>query len=155
MEVTIRPMEAADAAIIARNAREADRREFAALGYLTMDQVMLTALLGDREALVGCADGEPAVAWGVVERDALAGLGTPWLVSTPLVVRHTPAFLRRCSHYVTLWRHRFARLENVVHAENRLAIRWLGWLGFTVEAETKPVGVNGEPFRRFWIEGHV
>jgi hypothetical protein len=44
----------------------------------------------------------------------------------------------------------YPQLENHVDARNRRALRWLGWLGFTIEAPA-PWGVEGRPFHRFWM----
>ena len=40
-------------------------------------------------------------------------------------------------------------IGNHVYAKNRPAVRWLQHLGFVVEP-SKPYGVEGAPFRRFW-----
>lgn len=58
-------------------------------------------------------------------------------------VRHD--FLRYCPHFVDAMQSAFPRLENFVHVENRLSIRWLKHLGFTVDEEMPEV-MNGEDF---------
>jgi RimJ/RimL family protein N-acetyltransferase len=49
---------------------------------------------------------------------------------------------------------RFPRLENYVHAKNKLSIRWLKWCGFTLDMEV-PELINDEEFYLFWRNGHV
>jgi RimJ/RimL family protein N-acetyltransferase len=43
----------------------------------------------------------------------------------------------------------FGRLENYVHAENKASVRWLKWLGFTMD-EAAPYGPRGENFIHFY-----
>jgi hypothetical protein len=62
-------------------------------------------------------------------------------------------FIRQCPAYVDRMQARFPRLENFVHAENRLSIRWLKWCGFIID--DVPELINDEDFYLFWRSGHV
>lgn len=92
----------------------------------------------------------PAFMWGVARQGNLMSVtGAPWLLGTPAIVKVRHDFLRYCPHFVDAMQSAFPRLENFVHVENRLSIRWLKHLGFTVDEEMPEV-MNGEDFYLFW-----
>lgn len=43
------------------------------------------------------------------------------------------SFLRQAKTYIDKWLIKYKRLENYVHVNNKSAINWLKWLGFTIE----------------------
>jgi len=97
--------------------------------------------------------------WGVVRLGSLlTDRGSPWLLGTNLFFKaHRKLhreFLRQCPDYVDRMQARFPRLENFIHAGNRLSIRWLKWCGFSLDMDA-PVPINGEYFFRFWRTAHV
>jgi hypothetical protein len=47
----------------------------------------------------------------------------------------------------------FPRLENHVHADNVLSVRWLQWCGFSID--DTPEAYNGENFYLFWRNADV
>ena len=137
---------------LAANMREADRRE-----------VMASHGLGPIEALRGSFE-RSATAWtlmienvpvamgGVCPAGGMLSLtGRPWLLATPAMERAPRTLLARWSRlYVGTMLRLFPRLENHVHAGNRLSIRWLQWCGFTID--DVPEVINDEDFYLFWKE---
>jgi hypothetical protein len=95
-------------------------------------------------------DGKIAAMWGLGGA-MLADSGTPWLMTTPVVERVPVMFLKvgRAQLAEMLTHRNF--LENVVLASYRRACRFLEVLGFVLDPP-KPIGPQGMPFRRFWIE---
>lgn len=93
--------------------------------------------------IFGCA--EPA-------RTAILPVGQPWMLGSCDLVRHSKALLHYSKPWVDQLRETYGHLFNHVDARNHSAIRWLKWLGFTIEAP-QPAGVNGEPFHLFWAGG--
>lgn len=148
------PAEAAHIAPIAAHMREADRREVMASHGHGPGEALAASLAHSDLAWTCLVDREPAFMWGAARAGSLLTLtGSPWLLGTPAIYKVRRAFLRHSRPYVELMQARFPRLENHVHAENRLSLRWLAWCGFTVE-ET-PTLMGGEPFYFFWREAHV
>ena len=138
---------------IAADMRQADRREVWASHRHTPAQALTFSLQHSELAWTCLVDGTPAIMWGVARLGSLISYkGAPWLLGTDLFFRRIPAlhreFLRQCPDYVARMQARFPRLENIVHAKHRSALRWLRWLGFTVGAQT--VERNGEQFFPFW-----
>lgn len=100
-----------------------------------------------RWAIVAEVDGRPAIAYGVTPT-ADPRIGSAWMLATDDLRLVSRAFIARCRAEVRLMEQTFLVLTNEVHRENALALRWLEWLGFTIDRE-RPSGPNGELFV-FW-----
>ncbi len=77
------------------------------------------------------------------------GAAVPWMLSTRLldeVPRRRMAAVS--AGVVSEWRERFSLLQNLVHCRNERALRFLAWLGFSIDR--KPVGPGGEFFVFTW-----
>ena len=139
---------------IAADMREADRREVWASHRHSPAQALECSLSHSELAWTCLVDGSPAFMWGVGRYGGLISTtGRPWLLGTPAVARVSREFLRQCPDYVARMHELFPDLENYIHAENRLSLRWLKWLGFRIDEE--PVFLNGEAFLRFWRTVYV
>jgi len=138
---------------VADNARSADRQEIKALVGWDVPVAAHYTVVSSPVSRVGKANGVPIVAFGVSLSDPILApdIGTPWLFGTPAIERHWVRFLRECPGELSGISRDFSRLENWVHADNELAIRWLTWLGFTIE-EPEPHGLFSRMFRRFHME---
>ena len=60
-------------------------------------------------------------------------------------------FARMSRPFLRLMKDRHLRLTNHVDVRNALAIRWLRWLGFTLDPAA-PAGPFGFMFHHFWME---
>ena len=96
-------------------------------------------------------DGDPLTMLGLVKGTALTGHGVPWLLSSRRALAHRREFLLQSPPIIEQMLSVCPRLSNHVHAENRLSVRWLKWLGFTVD-KPQPLGVNKELFHKFHLE---
>lgn len=122
--------------------RQADIDELSALG-VTPEKCLRLGLKLSTNAVTIFLHGEPAGIVGVID---YGDYRLPWAVFTTAIDRHPLPFLRGCK----AWMDRVdGFLLNYVDARNTMTIRWLKWLGFTID-EPIPYGVNGEPFCRFW-----
>jgi hypothetical protein len=136
---------------IAEDMREADRREVWASHRHTPERALRYSLESAELAWTCFVEGVPAFMWGVSRLGSLISFtGSPWLLGTPAIAKVAREFLRQCPDYVERMQELFPRLENYIHVENRLSIRWLKWCGFTLE--TEPKRFNGEVFYMFWRE---
>ncbi|MDR1242719.1 MAG: DUF2833 domain-containing protein [Deltaproteobacteria bacterium] len=138
---------------IAADMREADRREVWASHRHSPAQALENALAHADLAWTCLVEEVPAFMWGVSRYGSLISpVGSPWLLGTNLFFNARRKlhreFLRQCPAYVDRMQECFPRLENYVHAQNVLSIRWLKWCGFTLERE--PESFNGENFYLFW-----
>lgn len=133
-------------AVIA-NARQADRVEMALMDARPLLDVVRD-MADQCKAYVAVVDGEPACVYGVIRRRVLSGVGMPWMVASRAVekpnvrrvfLRHGEDELRRiAANYTSLW--------GAVHAENRVAVRWLRWMGFEMVEDCE---ISGAPFHKF------
>ena len=125
--------------------RDGDAAEVAAFGVSKEEalRVGMTRALWSETYLV---DGEPAAIVGLGRSALVGGHGVPWLLTGPACERHKKRFLVESRRQVTRMLAEVSPLINFVHADYGRAVRWLEWLGFTLDA---PVAINGAPFRRF------
>ncbi|MCX7366708.1 MAG: hypothetical protein NTV97_33515 [Alphaproteobacteria bacterium] len=128
--------------------RAGDAMEVAALGA-TKDEAFRTSLARSLWAETYLVDGVPAAMVGLGLSAFVGGHGVPWLLTSPLCERHKKRFLVESRRQVARMLAEVSPLMNVVHADYGRAVRWLAWLGFTLDA---PIEINGAPFRRFSME---
>lgn len=141
MSAYVREAMPGDTWLVLPTVRESDVTELAALDT-TPEQCMRGGMAASRRSWVMFIEGEPAALFGHVEHD---GYAVPWAVVTTQAERHPLPFLRISRAFI---RSLPMMLVNMVDARNEQVIRWLEWLGFTIE-EPVPYGKNGELFRRF------
>ena len=149
----IEPAAPEHVAPIAEYMREADRKEVWASHKHTPKEALEASLAASTLAWTCIVDGTPAFMWGVARRGSLLSTtGAPWLLGTSAMWRVQREFLRQCPAYVAAMQAAFPRLENFVHAENSLSLRWLRWLGFAIETG-EPWLFGGEQFYKFTNSG--
>jgi hypothetical protein len=137
---------------IAAKMREADRREIWASHRHTPRKALECSLERSDLAWTCFVDGVAAFMWGAARQGSLlSAKGSPWLLGTDAILKVRKDFLRCCPFFVERMQRRFPRLENYIHAENLLSIRWLKWCGFTCDEEA-PEAINDEDFFLFWRE---
>lgn len=137
-----------DIAPIAKGMRAADRAEVWAASRRTPEQALSFSYKNSAQVFTGLADGTPFVMFGVGEQSRLLGVGVPWLLGTDEIARHTVPFLRCCGFWTKRLLADYRVLKNHVDNRNRLSIRWLQWLGFSL-SEPRPHGPDGLLFRAF------
>lgn len=91
-------------------------------------------------------DDRPVGMFGVGDINVLARVGAPWLLGTEDLPRHAMIFLRNCPYWVGQLLEGYDTLRNSVDDRNKLAVRWLKWLGFKM---SEPVAFRGHLFRMF------
>ncbi|MDR2668598.1 MAG: hypothetical protein LBC14_01435 [Desulfovibrio sp.] len=138
---------------VAARMREADRREVWAYRRHTPEEALRFSLSRSLFARTAVVNGRPALMWGVGVPTLLGSVGSPWLLATDAVYEVVLPFLKYSRVAVRHMQSLFPRLENHVHADNALSIRWLQWCGFTLD--DAPVEFNGENFYLFWRNADV
>ena len=145
-EITILPAMPAHAEWVAPRLRAADAFEVRMMSGSAPLVALRRGLVLSSETWTGTVDGRPVCLFGIAPRSLLSDVAAPWLLGTDEIALHAWAFLRRNRAVVARWRAQYRRLENLVWAENTAALRWLGWLGFTLGASVELNGVNWRPF---------
>ena len=129
VEVACVPVEDWHVDYVAKHMREADVAECMALGGLTPRQALEHSLALDGPRWCGTLDCEPAAIFGVVPVTVMGSTGVAWLLGTPLLLQHWRIFARRSKPLLAELLDRYDCLVNVVHVDNRVALRWLEWMG--------------------------
>ena len=147
-KINFRLVEAEDIPIVAGELRKADREELEASFGGEPVETLKEAVRASELAVSAEIDGKVAFLWGVKRMSALGG-ACIWLVGTDDITRAQFDFLRKSIKIIEALRLEYGFLENWVDARNTLSIKWLRWLGFTLE-KPKPFGVLGLPFHHFY-----
>ena len=139
-----------DALTFASRLRAADLEEISAAAGHSPERALTRSLAFSTHAWSAYdLDGRPLAIWGVGPLALTAGKGCPWLLATDafdaLPRRLVARMSRRLLADVLAL---YPRLQNHVDARHARAVRWLRWLGFTLEP---PVvwGVEQRLFHRF------
>lgn len=147
-DVLIRPTEPGDAAELFANLRAADLAECQAYGHADLAASLDACVRRSLLCWSGFVDGQLAAILGVAPLDMLNGLGSPWMLGTPVLDKHSRVLVRATPVYIGRMLTAFPHLVNFVHAKNTTSVRWLRRLGFTLH-DAVPYGPLGEPFHPF------
>jgi hypothetical protein len=126
--------------------RQADRDEVTAATGRDVLPVLVASYRKSSICMVALVDGQPEVIFGAGDLSILTGLGAPWMLGSDAVERHRVEFLRRSVHWRGQLLRRYSVLRNVVDCRNKVAIRWLRWLGFSF---SEPFKHRGHDFMMF------
>ena len=77
--------------------------------------------------------------------------GSPWLLGSVAMMQHIRNLVPLAAPYIAEMRRLYPVLENHVHADNRVAVRWLRAVGFVLEPAA-PYGLHGALFHRFTMK---
>jgi hypothetical protein len=128
--------------------READKVEvMASCGRSPVD-ALYESVYGSTRCWTGMVDDKPAFIFGVAPLSLMGGVGSPWLLGTDKVLEVKREFLENSKPYVAEMWLLFPTLKNFVDVRNKVSIRWLKWIGFSM-LEPIPYGINGELFHPF------
>ena len=136
---------------IAGDMREADRVEIAASHGQTPLSALEWGLKHSEFSVVVKVNGVECVMLGLVRREILSGVGVPWLLGANAVLKHRSQLLRCSPPIIEDMLKICPILYNHVHIDNIMSVRWLRWLGFTID-EPQPLGLKGELFSKFHKE---
>ena len=139
-----------DVTTVARNMRAADVAELAACGTTPGLALSKGLAMSDECVTVVNQDGEILVIYGVAPGCRLTGLGRPWLLGTDAALKHARDFITMPKKVIPAMLTIYPRLENYVHVENRVSVRWLKLLGFKMD-EPVENPITCEKFMRFYM----
>lgn len=147
-DVLIRPTEPGDAAELFAHLRASDLAECRAYGRPDIAAGIASSVNRSALCWTGLVDGELAAIIGVAPINMLTGIGSPWMLGTPVLDAHSRVLVRRTPEYIARMLKAFPHLVNFVHAKNTTSVRWLRRLGFSL-SEPVPFGPLGELFHPF------
>lgn len=148
------PVTKAHVASVASRMRACDRREIWASSRSAPLASLRRGVSSSVMTYTGLVEGRPVCILGVAPASLLSGVGTPWMLATAGLERAARPMLRLSLPIVEVMNETFPVLVNFVDARNVKTVRWLEWLGFTVDPAA-PHGAEGLPFHRFVRARHV
>lgn len=146
-EILIRRTQLEDIALLAENMRTSDVAEVRACGHEPLEAVQ-RSVAHSLLCWSAFADGELACILGCAPISIVSGIGSPWMLGTPVLDAQSRVLVRLTPRYIAEMLKAFPHLVNHVHAHNHTSKRWLRRIGFTL-GEAAPFGALGEPFHRF------
>lgn len=147
-DVLVRPATADDADQLYLHMRDADRAECEAYGMASVWDGVRSNVRRSWHAWTAEVDGQLAAVMGVTPLSLMGGMGSPWMLGTPLLDQHSRILVRLTPHYIGKMLAAFPHLVNLVHAGNHTSVRWLQRLGFVLHPPV-PFGLRGEMFHPF------
>jgi len=135
MQVRLVPVEPWHVDAVAANMRSEDVREVFELGGFSPFEALESSLSHPGISYTAMFDDEPAAIFGVVHPSLMAAVGIPWLLGTPLLEKHWRAFAKASRLVIDALKGDYPVMTNIAHAENRLSMRWLRWLGATFDIQ--------------------
>lgn len=141
--------------VIAANMREADKVEIWLAAASDPESALRNGLARSSQCYTCLVNGRPAFMFGVCPQSLLGRTATVWMLGTDDIykIKFGRREIRAMAKYVAKLAQGFDVIENWVWDENKTSIRWLKYLGFTVE-EPEEAGVYQAPFRHFEMRIH-
>lgn len=139
---------------VANHLRDRDLDDVASYTEIDAAEAVVKSFHASTHSWVGTIDGAPVCAFGVLSdpRQPLSDLAFPWFRGTTRIKGHETAVLRIGRRVLDGILGKYGHLRNVVDASARDTIRWLEWMGFTVEPAIVYLPPYGDqPFRRYFI----
>jgi hypothetical protein len=146
-EITIRATQPGDAELLGANMRASDIAEVRACGH-DPHEAARSSVAHSLLCWSAFADGELGCIIGCAPISIVSGIGSPWMLGTPVLDQHSRVLVRLTPRYIAEMLKAFPHLVNYAHAANTTSVRWLRRVGFTL-AQAEPYGPLGEPFHRF------
>ena len=152
MAVEIRLARPEDGVALAANLRPEDLAEVQAYGWVHDIEASMVDNIR-RSLLCWTAEegGDLVAVFGVAPLSMTGGIGSPWMLGTPLLERRSRVLVAQTRVYIPRMLRAFPFLFNHVHARNTRSVRWLARLGFTVQP-AQPYGTAGELFHPFFMK---
>ena len=144
------PATAAHVADLAHRLRPADRAEFDAEGLSPLFGLQAVRDLSP-EATTALVSGRAEAMFGICNVSVLTVVLAMLFVGSNAVTRHARLMVAHNRRWLVEAMRPFRVLRNRVDARNRVAIRWLRWLGFTI-LPPEPHGPHGLPFHPYEME---
>ena len=150
-EYEVREARLEDAFLMAHRMRKIDVQEVWASSRSRPLEALVNSIKESERARTGLVDGEIACMFGVCRKNLMGDEGVIWLLGTDLLKKHAIKFLRENKKEIVDISSKFTIIENYCDSRNKVTLKWLRWLGFTIE-EAQPYGIYNLPFHHFYKE---
>lgn len=148
MNYLVRKPTETDVEYLIENVRPEDVAELDALNGNTIRSALEDTPDLLNTSQVWIVDERPVAIFGVTRCNGPLSVGVIWLLATGEFQKYTRKFARYCKEVFEQMIDGYGYLYNYVHAENKISIEWLKWLGFEIN-EGQPLGHKGAIFHKF------
>lgn len=128
--------------------RQEDMDEVWESGGHLPEEVLLLSFNASPGTQIATLDGAPVCMFGVCPTDK-PGIGIPWMLASDLIKEVSSEFLKRDKGVLSEMFTGYTYLYNIAWSRNVMHLRWLKWLGFTIDRTPIPLGRNNEIFFQF------
>ena len=94
----------------------------------------------------------PLCAFGVCRANEINAI---WFIASERIEQHKRELLTLSRKILGILVDKYGKLENMVDIRSRKSVRFIKWLGFTINPEIIAAGANGEFFYHFYKERSV
>lgn len=130
--------------------RNADKEELEAASGAPWKEALANSVAGSDISWVITLDDEIVGVFGLSELEP--HVGVPWLVATDKLGQFSFRFAKESKLVIELMLMLYPVLINFVYSKHTEAIRWLEWLGFSVDREVQVyIGNHQVPFYPFGL----
>jgi len=140
-----------DAMLMAHDVREVDVQEIWAANRSKPLEALVGCVRNSEHSRTGRANGEIVCMFGTMRSNLMGTKGIIWMLGTDLLKKYAVRFLRENKNEIVKISSEFSIVENYCDTRNTATLRWLKWLGFTIE-EAEPYGVYNLLFHHFYKE---
>jgi len=154
MSTLIREANDDDLVVMEGEIREIDRMEFDVMsGGKSVSECLDHLIRRSNKARAIYIDGNLVAIYGVLAKTLTSSEGNPWLAATTEIEKPgvRREFAKQTKPQIVWASQGFDHLWNLVAAENKIAIRWLKWIGFIFDGTS--YSVSGHKFLKFHIGG--
>lgn len=149
----VRPATTEDATFIAARLREDDLDEIRRDHDTDVEKILVFGVMASEEALAYEDEGRVFAIGGVIRGED--GCGIVWQTGTPEIEHRPKFYLRETREIMNRWLSRYGKLHNLVGSRNRVSIRYLEHLGYTIEPGVVVLGDRQVPYQYFWVGGEA
>lgn len=137
-----------DVEYMINNARPEDVAEIEALDGSTVREAFdeIPDLLTNSK--IWEVEGNPVAIFGVTPMQGPMSIGVIWLIATDAFHKYTTKFAKYCKEVFKDLIKNYNYVFNYIHADNKVSIEWLKWLGFKIH-DGQPIGHQGAIFHKF------
>lgn len=148
-KITIRRATYDDCLTLAPVLRKEDKEEVWAGNRLLPEEALILSFNSCPETYVGILNGEVIGMFGCSPKDDV-GFGTPWLLGSDAIKIFSREFLIASKQFFPRVFLNSSFLSNTVWSKNYVHIKWLKWMGFTIDP-TEIRSPNNEVFFYFYM----
>ena len=138
-----------DCAILAPKMRQQDATEvWHSNGMSPLEALYMSYdICGENHTIID-DHGEIIGMFGCGHNEETPNIGVPWLLASDKLPTITREFLPQSKEWIDSLDEKYDMLFNFVHADNKVSIRWLKWMGFKF-LRKQYYGVNPSEFYPF------